>query len=52
MDNIINPTNSPEVTLATNNSLLIEKPESKRKLAVAMVRLIIKLTKSDQEKQK
>jgi hypothetical protein len=57
MDNVINPTDSPvvipsEVTLSPNNPLLIETPESRRKLAVTMVRLIIKLTKSNKEKRK
>ncbi|MEA5602514.1 hypothetical protein [Nostoc sp. UHCC 0252] len=56
MDNLINPTNSPvltppEATLSPNNSLLIETPESRKKLAVTMVRLIMKLTKSDKEKR-
>jgi hypothetical protein len=57
MDNVINSTDSPvvtpsEVALVPKNSLLIETPEARRKLAVTMVRLIIKLTKSDKEKRK
>jgi hypothetical protein len=57
MDNVIKSTNSTvvnpsEFTSVTNNLLLIETPESKRKLAVTMVRLIIKLTKSDKQKRK